>query len=185
MENNTVEPTTEIEMLRQENRNLRRQIEGTPSTGSIAGDAEYLDCITDLVCATEELSHTRPAAWLALCNRIDTRTDTLIAAAQADGAGKRDGWVSVDDRLPGIDQLLLVFTPSPDPLHPEDYNIGFDCIDQNDDEHASWLNHNEHYEHYCCVAKGENCTGPSEKAPYTHWMALPTAPAIATTKATQ
>lgn len=84
------------------------------------------------------------------------------------------GWISVDERLPEVDQLALVYVPSK-AGEPDD--IRFDCIDPNDDDHASWLAHNEHYEHFCCVAKPEDSIGPSEKAPYTHWMPLPAAPA--------
>jgi hypothetical protein len=48
-------------------------------------------------------------------------------------------------------------------------------------EDGVWAHHNDHYEHYCAVAKG-GCDvewiGPSEKAPYTHWKSLgsPAAP---------
>lgn len=46
----------------------------TPATGSIGDDAEFCDRITDLVCATEELSHTRPKAWADLVAYIEART---------------------------------------------------------------------------------------------------------------
>jgi hypothetical protein len=85
-------------------------------------------------------------------------------------------WISVEDRLPEVGVGVMVYSPPLAGEGPEDYRLDFDCIDPNDDDHASWLNHNEHYEHFCCVAKPEGSTGPSEKAPYTHWMPLPAAP---------
>lgn len=94
-----------------------------------------------------------------------------VAPAAPSGASV-EGWISVDERLPPVSELVVVFTPWCENDWPGSVNIGLDCIDPNDDEHASWEGHNNHYEHYCCVAKGEDCTGPSEKAPYTHWHAL-------------
>ncbi|AZY49718.1 hypothetical protein C0J09_11610 [Bordetella avium] len=72
-------------------------------------------------------------------------------------------------------QLVMVYTPPQPSDWPDSVRIGFDYIDPEvaDDY---WYNHGEHYEHYCCVAKPENCTGPEERAPYTHWMPLPPAP---------
>ncbi|RIQ51016.1 hypothetical protein [Bordetella avium] len=72
-------------------------------------------------------------------------------------------------------QLVMVYTPPQPSDWPDSVRIGFDYIDPEvaDDY---WYNHGEHYEHYCCVAKPENCTGPGERAPYTHWMPIPPAP---------
>ncbi|WP_052236174.1 hypothetical protein [Bordetella avium] len=72
-------------------------------------------------------------------------------------------------------QLVMVYTPPQPSDWPDSVRIGFDYIDPEvaDDY---WYNHGEHYEHYCCVAKPENCTGPEERAPYTHWMPIPPAP---------
>ena len=69
----------------------------------------------------------------------------------------------------------MVYTPPQPSDWPDTVRISFDYIDPEvaDDY---WYNHGEHYEHYCCVAKPENCTGPQERAPYTHWMPLPAAP---------
>jgi hypothetical protein len=86
-------------------------------------------------------------------------------------------WISVAERLPAVGELVLVYSPPTKYDHPGDVRIGFDCIDPNDDDASSWLNHNEHYEHFCCVAKPEGSIGPSAEAPYTHWMPLPEAPA--------
>lgn len=105
--------------------------------------------------------------------------DAMLAAAPlppAAAPAPEFGWISVEDRLPEVEQLVAVYSPPRDTDWPGSVNIGFDCIDQNDDEHASWVCHNAHYEHYCCVAKPEGSTGPREKAPYTHWLALPAMP---------
>lgn len=87
-------------------------------------------------------------------------------------------WINVKDQLPQVEELVMVYSPPTKYDHPGEINITFDCIDPNDDDHASWLNHNEHYEHFCCVAKSDECPmiGPSEEAPYTHWMPIPGKP---------
>jgi hypothetical protein len=89
-------------------------------------------------------------------------------------------WISVDERLPATSELVLVYSPPTKHDHPGEVNIGFDCIDPNDDDGTTWLNHNEHYEHFCCVAKPEGSIGPSADAPYTHRMPLPAAPSMKT-----
>ncbi len=39
---------------------------------------------------------------------------------------------------------------------------------------GSWHEHNERYDHYLsCAPRDIPCTGPSENAPYTHWLPLP------------
>ncbi|CAJ48893.1 hypothetical protein [Bordetella avium] len=81
-------------------------------------------------------------------------------------------------------QLVMVYTPPQPSDWPDSVRIGFDYIDPEvaDDY---WYNHGEHYEHYCCVAKPENCTGPEERAPYTHWMPIPPAPGADTEASVQ
>ncbi|MFU1945226.1 hypothetical protein ACLQ81_13740 [Bordetella avium] len=81
-------------------------------------------------------------------------------------------------------QLVMVYTPPQPSDWPDSVRIGFDYIDPEvaDDY---WYNHGEHYEHYCCVAKPENCTGPGERAPYTHWMPIPPAPGADTEASVQ
>jgi hypothetical protein len=102
----------------------------------------------------------------------------LIATPSTNGEQRRSdsGWISVEDRLPEVGLLVLVYTPSTKHDYTDSVNIGFDCIDQDDDDASSWLNHNEHYEHFCCVSKPEGSIGPSVDAPYTHWMPLPQPP---------
>lgn len=103
------------------------------------------------------------------------------ASAPSDGAADaRAAWISVDERLPEVGVLVLVYSPNGPHNYPDDIRIDFDCIDPNDDDHGSWLNHNEHYEHFCCVAKPEGSVGPSEKAPYTHWQPIPAHPIAST-----
>lgn len=100
----------------------------------------------------------------------------VIEAASQAAPAKAEGWISCAERLPEVGRLVMVYSPPTQYDHPGDVNITFDCIDPNDDDHASWLSHNEHHEHFCCVAKPEGSIGPSEKAPYTHWHAIPAAP---------
>jgi hypothetical protein len=86
------------------------------------------------------------------------------------------GWKPIESAPKN--QLVMVYTPPQPSDWPDTVRISFDYIDPEvaDDY---WYNHGEHYEHYCCVAKPENCTGPQERAPYTHWMPLPAAPSPA------
>lgn len=88
------------------------------------------------------------------------------------------GWVSVNDRLPDPGMLVLVYSPPQPGDWPDSIRIEFDFIDP-DSDGPFWHNHSEHYEHYCCVAKGGSgveWTGPSANASYTHWMPLPPSP---------
>lgn len=87
-----------------------------------------------------------------------------------------DGWIKCSDMMPKPGVIVLVYT-HPQPCdYPEDVRIGFDWIDPEGDDPTFWYQHGEHYEHYCCVAKTESSFGPSEIAPYTHWMPLPAPP---------
>lgn len=87
----------------------------------------------------------------------------------------RQPWISVAERLPEPGLTVFVYSPPQPDDWPDSVRIGFDAVDPEDGE--SWINHNAHYEHYCCVAKGDTpMTGPSEKAPYTHWMPVPAIP---------
>ena len=91
-----------------------------------------------------------------------------------------EGWISVDERLPEVGVTVLVYEPF---RHGEDWpdtvRIFFDYICP---DYDGWHNHCASYEHFMIVG-GSNacgpdvtCIGPSEKAPYTHWMPLPAAP---------
>ena len=85
-------------------------------------------------------------------------------------------WISVKDRLPEVGVPVMVYSPRTQYDYLDDIRINFDCIDPDADEPTSWRGHNEHYEHFCCVAKPEGSVGPSEEAPYTHWMPIPAPP---------
>lgn len=85
------------------------------------------------------------------------------------------GWIPVSERMPEPGVLVLVYTPSQPGDYPGDVRIGFDYIDPDGDDPTYWFNHGENYEHFCCVAC-DGMTGPSEKAPYTHWIPLPAGP---------
>lgn len=100
-----------------------------------------------------------------------------VAAVVQDRQAAASPWISVADRLPEVGVPVMVYSPPTQHDWSDDIRIDFDCIDPDADEPTSWRGHNEHYEHFCCVAKPEGSIGPSEKAPYTHWMPLPAAPA--------
>ena len=91
----------------------------------------------------------------------------------------RQPWISVAERLPEPGVTVFVYSPPQPDDWPDSVRIEFDAIDPESDG-ESWVNHSAHYEHFCCVAKGGMdvpMTGPSEKAPYTHWMPVPAIPA--------
>lgn len=101
-----------------------------------------------------------------------------IDAQAAEIERLRNPWVSVAERLPEPGLTVFVYSPPQPDDWPNSVRIEFDAVDTEDGE--SWINHSAHYEHFCCVAKGgmdEPVTGPSEKAPYTHWMPVPAIPA--------
>jgi hypothetical protein len=83
-------------------------------------------------------------------------------------------WVSVEERLPEDGAAVLVYTP---PLKGEEERIDFEWM-----EDGAWMEHLNCLDHYMAVTGGkgsvggEPCTGPSENAPYTHWMPMPASP---------
>lgn len=85
-------------------------------------------------------------------------------------------WIKCSDRLPEVGVTVLVYSPPTKDSWPDEVNINFDYIDPDCDEPIFWFYHGQSYEHFCCVAKPEGSTGPSESAPYTHWMSLPEVP---------
>ncbi|HDX8690068.1 TPA: DUF550 domain-containing protein [Klebsiella michiganensis] len=107
--------------------------------------------------------------------------DAMLAAAPQQHNAPQNipeiipGWIPVSERMPEPGILVLVYTPPQPGDYPGDVRIGFDYIDPDGDDPTYWFNHGESYEHFCCVAC-DGMTGPSEKAPYTHWMPLPAAP---------
>lgn len=147
---------------------------------TVAPASESIDCdwfttlLDDFGVAYEADDEAEKAlAHIAIIERVDAHTAGQVAASKAPVAE----WISVQDRLPEVGVLVLVYWPPGPHDYQDQPNYTFDCIDENDDEHKSWWNHNEHYEHFCCVAKPEGSVGPSEKAPYTHWAPL-TPPAM-------
>lgn len=107
---------------------------------------------------------------LEAADRIDAQTAELERLRQP--------WISVAERLPEPGLTVFVYSPPQPDDWPDSVRIEFDAIDPESDG-ESWVNHSAHYEHFCCVAKGGMdvpMTGPSEKAPYTHWMPVPAIP---------
>lgn len=124
-------------------------------------------------------------------DRLLRIADKLAARSKPEGAEKnqdhlaacgRDrvqAWQSVET-LPPEGLPVLVYTPPQPGDYPDTVNIDFDFICP---DYEDWHNHCENYEHYMAVG-GSNacgpdvvCTGPGQKALYTHWMPLPAAPA--------
>lgn len=75
------------------------------------------------------------------------------------------------ETAPEGDLVVVLWMDPTDPEHPERYD--FDYL-----EDGVWVKHAENYEYFVCVAP-PGSRGPSEKAPYTHWLTIPKAPAIA------
>jgi hypothetical protein len=86
---------------------------------------------------------------------------------------KIEGWQPIET-APN-DKLVMVYSPPSKSDWPDAIRITFDYIDTGISD-GYWYHHGESYEHYLCVAKPEGSTGPSEKAPYTHWMPIPDVP---------
>lgn len=82
-------------------------------------------------------------------------------------------WIKCSEFMPLSGVTVLVYAPPQQGDWPDDVRISFDYIDV---DYEGWYYHCENYEHYCCVAKPEGSTGPSEQAPYTHWMPMPAIP---------
>lgn len=130
-----------------------------------------------------------PAGWVAvpvepteamrsvIINESDVyqSPDALYAAllAAAPKLPQGDGWLPIESAPKN--QLVMVYSPPQNDDHPEAIRIVFDYIDAGIAD-GYWYAHGESYEHFCCVAKPEGCTGPSEKAPYTHWHPIPQPP---------
>lgn len=112
---------------------------------------------------------------------VDDRARAAVLAdreRRAQPAPEAEAWIPVSKRLPEKGALVLVYSPPESGDWPDSVRIDLDFLDPDSDGNA-WHGHNEHYEHYCIVAKGGDVafTGPGEQAPYTHWAHLPAPPA--------
>jgi hypothetical protein len=135
--------------------------------------------IGELYLSTKHIGHATNRE-LAFARAIELE---VLATQSAKQGAQPSAWISVDERLPAVGQIVAVYSPPTAHDWPGSVNLQFDCIDENDDDASSWAGHNSHYEHWCCVAKTEGATGPSEKAPYTHWMAIPEVPSMKSKRA--
>jgi hypothetical protein len=89
----------------------------------------------------------------------------LIAERDALASQAREPeWRGIDSAPEG--EPVVVFWLEEDDAtdHPERYEIDF--LDD-----GVWQHHDDNYQHFCAVAP-PGSTGPSERAPYTHWKPL-------------
>lgn len=154
------------------------ELEAQIAAASAPADTDKLRELRARIYEMKEAAYTygdnsKEAVCAALDGVLDEIDEVASTALQAPVREVPETWISVEDRLPKVEELVIVYAPAG--KHSEE-RIDFDFIDPNDDDHASWFHHNEHYEHFCVVAKPEGSIGPSEKAPYTHWLPLPAAP---------
>ncbi len=90
-------------------------------------------------------------------------------------------WIPVGERLPATGVLCLVRSPATEHDWTDEDRIDMDFISE---DWEDWNNHCESYEHYMAVGGSHaggpdvECVGPSEKAPYTHWMQIPEVPKV-------
>ena len=91
-----------------------------------------------------------------------------------------EGWQPIETAPK--ETLVMVYTPPKPDDWPDGVRIDFDFICP---DYEDWHHHCESFEHYMAVggsnAAGPDCVciGPSQKAPYTHWHAIPAAPTAA------
>lgn len=64
--------------------------------------------------------------------------------------------------------LVVLWLDKTDKRNPERHD--FDYL-----EDGVWVKHADNYDHFLCVAP-PGSSGPSEDAPYTHWLLIPDAP---------
>lgn len=122
------------------------------------------DLIAELEYAAEEYNSVSPGEGDLL-----TRAASRIRELE-----ERQRWIPVSERLPEKGVTVMVYTPPQPGDYPDDVRIDFDGLCPESDD-AFWLSHGEHYEHWCCIAKGGDgisWSGPSEQAPYTHWKTV-------------
>lgn len=125
------------------------------------------DCVRYLIGELQD----RP--WI-LDYDADKHSGYVAPTAALEHGGGRDAWQPIESAPEG--KLLVVsWLDKDDPENPERH--AFDFI-----EDGGWVRHNEDYDHFLCVAP-PGSRGPSEDAPYKHWMALPDVPAAMSQKA--
>ena len=87
-------------------------------------------------------------------------------------------WLPIES-APKDGTLVVLYSPNGPDDWPDSFKVTFDYFCK---DYENWFHHSAAHEHYMAVggsnACGQDavCTGPSEKAPYTHWMPLPSVP---------
>jgi hypothetical protein len=106
--------------------------------------------------------------WVKAQDAIN-RDAVLQAEIRTSQAQLKDAKAAVQmqpiETAPDDDLVVVFWLDKSDPENPERH-----AFDHQED--GVWYQHHEDYEHFCCVAP-PGSRGPSEAAPYTHWMPLP------------
>lgn len=97
---------------------------------------------------------------------IDILTEQLEIA---EDRLKLHEWIPVSERLPEPGTTVNVYSTCP--------ILGFLGVDCIDCDNGLWVSHQDQYEYYGSLAKeGITHSGPSKKAPYTHWAIISSMP---------
>lgn len=120
--------------------------------------------------------------WLSADHSFRVPIGSKLYATPQEAAAPE--WIPVGERLPKTGEVVVVRAPAGEGDWTNDDRI---CLDFISEDYEDWHEHCGSYENYMAVggsgAAGPDCvcTGPSEKAPYTHWAPIPPIEKVATT----